>query len=332
MSDSRIGRGGQVKVYVGKCFRTFFHEKGWKSLVSTAIIAVILSWVIGNSGDIYGNQLYNRNGLFAMICGCLWTGLFNSIQSICRERAIIKREHRTGLHISSYVFAHLLFELVVCLVEGLILTVIFGLFRGFPEHGVVFPISAIDFYIGFTLVIFASDALGILVSCIVKTENAAMTVMPFVLIVQLVLCGVIFPLDGKAGVVKDVTVSKWGLSALCSASDYNNMTSTSAQYLAFQKNSRKLEQKFDEYQNGDISDDEMEDYMEVMEALANGEEVDEDLAEKYDIDVDLKGEPTAEYESTTANIMKAWGVLIGYALLYTLIGILFLKLVDKDKR
>ena len=63
-----------------------------------------------------------KTGVFAMICGCIWTGLFNSIQLICRERAIIKREHRTGLHISSYVIARLIFDFALCAAEAIILT------------------------------------------------------------------------------------------------------------------------------------------------------------------------------------------------------------------
>ena len=41
-------------------------------------------------------------GAFAIACVCIWTGSFNSIQVICRERDVIKREHRAGMHISSY--------------------------------------------------------------------------------------------------------------------------------------------------------------------------------------------------------------------------------------
>lgn len=133
MGATRIG---QIRIYVGKCFRMFINEKGWKSLISTAIISAILAWVIGeNTFTVYEST---KTGVFAMICGCIWVGLFNSIQSICREREIIKREHRTGLHISSYVLAHMIYEFVLCAAEGLVLTAIFGIFREFPDRGVVF--------------------------------------------------------------------------------------------------------------------------------------------------------------------------------------------------
>ena len=37
-----------------------------------------------------------------------------------------------------------------------------------------------------------------------------------------------------------------------------------------------------------------------------------------------------EYEK--GNLMKCWGVMAGFALIYILIGLIFLELIDKDKR
>ena len=293
MGNTRIGRIGQIKVYIGKCFRTFVHERGWKSLISTLIISIILAWVIGD--NTFSVNESTKTGVFAMICGCIWTGLFNSIQSICRERAIIKREHRTGLHISSYVLAHMLFEFVQCVAEALLLTIVFDIFREFPSSGVLFEWTAFEFFISFTLIIFCADALGILVSCIVKTENAAMTVMPFVLIVQLVMSGMMFALPKNAEPIKELTISKWGLCAVCSSADLNEIPT--------------------------------KDTLEKIKTASNSDEKitswkDLGLTQEYDMD----------YEASVQNVTKTWLVLILYSALYGIIGILFLKLVDKDKR
>ncbi len=323
MSEARIGRVGQIKVYTGKCFRTFFNEKGWKNLISTLIIALLLVFVIGNG--VFTERDATEFGLFAMICGCIWTGLFNSIQAICRERAIIKREHRTGLHISSYVIAHMVFDLVLCAAEALIITAVFST-RGFGEADVVF-FAPVDFFIGFLLVIYASDTLGLLVSCVVKTENAAMTVMPFVLIIQLVMCGVIFTLPDSASWVEDITISKWGLNALCSSADAGNMPSERAMF----NYGKEL------YYDGEIDQEDFPDYLEYMDLYKKyqADELDDDdieelegLEEEYDLEM-----PTNEdYEGTTENVLGAWGMMIFFSLLYGGIGTLFLKRVDKDKR
>ena len=293
MGSTRIGRIGQVRIYVGKCFRTFLNEKGWKSLISTLIMGIVIAWVIGT--DTFSIFENTEAGIFAMICGCIWTGLFNSIQTICRERAIIKREYRTGLHISSYILAHMLFELVQCIVESAILVAVFEFFHDLPGNGVIFGWTWFELFISFALITFCADCLGLLVSCVVKTENAAMTVMPFVLIFQLVLCGFMFVLPDHAEPIKEVTISKWGLSAICSSVDVDQ----------YPNNFTLL--KFEE-----------------VKAL------NPNLQDWKEAGIVQEDDPA--YKAETKHILTCWGVLCGYSLLYGAIGASLLKLVDKDKR
>ena len=293
MHQERIGRIGQIKIYTGKCYRTFINEKGWKTLISTLIIAIILSWVVGE--NTFAVNESTKSGVFALICGCIWTGLFNSIQSICRERAIIKREHRTGLHISSYVLAHMIFEFTLCVAEAIIFTVVFDAFRDFPSTGVLFAWTGFEFFICFTLIIFCADCLGILVSCAVKTENAAMTVMPFVLIIQLVMSGMMFSLPENARPIKELTISKWGLCAICSSADLNEIPT------------KDTLQKFEEAAKSD-------------EKITSWKDL--GLTQKYNMD----------YDASVQNLTKTWLVLILYSAMYGAIGTICLKFVDKDKR
>ncbi len=211
--EHRITRMAQVKIYLGKCFRLFVTEKKWKNFISTVIIMLIISMV--TSEEMFKSYIDTKNGCFAVICACIWIGLFNSIQSICRERAIVKHEHRTGLHISSYIAAHAIYELVICAGEALIVTVMLCAknLANLPAMGLALP-AAMEIYLVLFLVTFGSDAIAMLISCIVKTENTAMTVMPFVLIVQMVMSGAVFALDGVAEKISDLTLSKWAINGL----------------------------------------------------------------------------------------------------------------------
>lgn len=293
MSDTRISRLGQVGIYVGKCFRMFVNEKSWKLLISAAIISVIISWVIGdNTFQIFEST---KSGVFALICACIWIGLFNSIQSICKERAIIKREHRTGLHITSYVMAHMIYEFLLCAAEALILTVILYLFRTVPGHGILFDWIGLEFFVEFLLIMYAADCLGLCVSSIVKTENAAMTVMPFVLIIQLVMSGMMFTLPEKAEPIKYLTISKWGLDAICSSADINETPT------------RDTMEKF-------------------QEALDSDEEIhswkDLGLTQEYDYN----------FDGTAAHVAYTWLILCCHCAVYGLVSIIALEFIDLDKR
>ena len=221
MPRTRISRFGQVKVYLGKCFRIFFHEKQWKNLISALIIILIISMV--TSEDMFEKYRDTKNGAFAIICACIWIGLFNSIQSICRERAIIKKEHRTGLHISSYILAHVIYEAIICAAETLIVFIVVLIKNAdhLPPEGLILPMVLDLFHVLF-LVTFGSDMMAMLISCIVKNENTAMTVMPFVLIIQLVMSGAVFPLNGAAKIIANLTLSKWGLDGVMAISSTND--------------------------------------------------------------------------------------------------------------
>ncbi|MDD2978573.1 MAG: ABC transporter permease [Hespellia sp.] len=223
MERTAVSRWKQTKINIGICFRGFINEKGWKIFISVALISILICMVTGEETFVSYNA--TRSGAFALICACIWIGIFNSIRTICREREIIKREHRTGMHISSYVMAHWIYEAVLCLAEAVLVTAIVRVANmgHFIESGVLF-FPLLELYITFFLTIFSSDALGLLISSIVKNENTAMTVMPFALIIQLVMSGMIFELTGLPELISAVTISRWGLAAICTSANVNRMS------------------------------------------------------------------------------------------------------------
>lgn len=303
--NSRIN---QVIVYIGKCFRIFWFEKGWRVVLFGAIISGIIAWVPGN--DMFVYKINTKNGSFAIVCACIWIGLFNSIQSICRERKIIKREHRTGLHISSYILAHMIYEWLVCWVQSVIMVIALLIFRdNFPEEGCLLP-PIIEIFISCHLIMYSSDVLGIAVSSFVKTENAAMAAMPFVLIIQLVLAGIIFELSGSVGIVSNITVSKWGVQAICATCDINNMQD------AFTK--LMIEREIDQTEEMGIEiTDEKRD--EITEKYLNEQIEDEDRTDE-------------NYAHDSNLLITCWLVLTLYTIIYGIISVLALEFVDKDKR
>lgn len=88
-----------------------------------------------------------------------------------------------------------------------------------------YRIESVDFDI-----VFAADTMAMLVSCIVRNETAAMTVMPFVLIIQLVMFGTIFELKGASAVIADLTVSRWGMAELMSISRTNAIVDVESEF------------------------------------------------------------------------------------------------------
>ena len=80
----------------------------------------------------------------------------------------------------------MIFGLLIVLIEALIITILLTIFY---HQNMDNYIVILGLFISFFLIIYASNALGILISALVKNTETAMTVMPFVLLIQLVLAG-----------------------------------------------------------------------------------------------------------------------------------------------
>lgn len=300
--QKRKGRLGQIQIYVMKFLRIFWYEKGWKVILFSVIVSGILAYVLREK--IYVEREYTRTALFAMVCAMLWVGIFNSIQNVCREREIIKREHRTGLHISAYVTAHVIFQAGICVIQAALMLLIYSITMEFPSKGAVTGNFYLDMFICFFLILFSADMLGLAISSVVRNTTIAMTVLPFVLIVQLIFGGVIFTLHGSVKKLSDFTLSKWDQQALMVEADMNNIPSRILQTQI--KKFKKVKP----------------DWAELMDEIPD--EMIEKLSSEmtYDKKLELKAEP----------VIDVWEKLLLFSVVFMGISVLSLEFIDKDKR
>ena len=209
----------QTGIYIRKNFRLFMNQKDWKFIIIAAVISFLVCSIVGE--NMFSTYEDTKSGFFAIISAAIWIGIFNSIQRICKEHNTITSEYRSGLHISSYIMSHVIFDFFICLIQSAILIAICCVFIDFPSDGIILPAVA-EYSITLFLVVWGADIMGIMISSVASTPNVAMTAMPFVLILQLVMSGVLFILEGWSEVIANITFSKWGMSALGSVADLNN--------------------------------------------------------------------------------------------------------------
>lgn len=302
MSSAKASRLTQVGIYLGKNWRLFVNERGWKVLIFGAVISVMVSAVLGSNMFVYTGE--TLQGAFTLVSACIWIGIFNSIQSICKERAIIKREHHAGLHISSYVVAHLIFQAGICLLQAALLLGISAAFLQYPGVQPLFGSVMLEYFITYFLATYAADVLGLAISAIVKTPTTAMTVMPFVLIIQLIFSGMLFNLQGPLGYVGSLTISKWGMNAACISTDYNNLGNTA------KINLTGTLQEMAEEENLPLTHDQLEQLVD----------------EHYQVEIN----PNYLHES--GRLLSSWGILVVHIAVYSAVAIAALELVDRDKR
>ena len=112
------GRLFQIPIYLGKQLRSFVYMSDWKLFPMAAIIAALVSMVVRK--DFFLTMEGTLKGCFALTCVAIWNGCFNSIQVICRERPIVKREHRSGMHITSYVISAMIYQALLCIGQTIV--------------------------------------------------------------------------------------------------------------------------------------------------------------------------------------------------------------------
>ena len=304
------GRFRQTFIYLGKLMRMFIFRNDWKVMPMAAFIAGLVSFVVGKKMNI--SMEGTLRGAFAVSCICIWNGFFFFFQVICRERPIIKREHRSGLHITSYVFAHMLYQAFLCASQAFITLAVMMLAKvKMPTVGYVADPLA-DLLITLFLVTYAADMIALFISALVKNTTTAMTVVPFLLIFQLIFSGGFFSLTGKAYKMSNFTVSKWGLTALCAQGEYNSLPMTSLWTSMSKMRSLEIE--------GEKPVDEMLDY------ITASKRKDELMRECGSNNQEKK------YESSTQNVLKCWRNLGAFIVLFAFMSIILLEFIDLDRR
>ena len=134
------------------------------------------------------------NSLFFVVVSAVWFGTSNAAREIVSERAIYLRERMVNLRLSNYVLSKYILLSIVCVIQcALLLGIVSpalgynGLLNGHPDVflqqlGIV------------TLTAMNAVAIGLLLSSVVGSSEAAMALTPIALIPQVVLGGTLVPM------------------------------------------------------------------------------------------------------------------------------------------
>ncbi|MBQ6229579.1 MAG: ABC transporter permease [Eubacterium sp.] len=304
------GRFAQIPIYIGKNFRMFVYQNDWKVIPMAAFIAALVSAVVRNKFFI--TMEGTAMGALAVTTISLWNGCFNSIQVVCRERAIIKREHRSGMYIFSYVISHMVYQAFLCFLQTVTMLVIFK-YTGvkFPKHGVVVDTFIVEFGITVFLITYAADMMSLFISSVVKTNTAAMTVMPLVLMIQLVFSGGLFSLPNNMKGLTKYMISKQGISCIASEGRYNSLPTYSSWRMV-----KKIA-------NSPDADEELKLTILSLEMQGYDKQINEEAR---------KSNYKKDYKATNENIRVRWQLLGLFAFIFAVFSMIALMFVDKDRR
>ena len=194
-------------------------------LIVLPILSAIVIIMVGKE-EAFLNYEATQVNIFSIVCAVIFIGIFNSIQDVCNERNILKREYMTNLRLDAYICSKLITQFVICSFQTLIITIMFFRNFDFPLQGIVFYSSAIDGYVTILLLMVASAMTGIFISSIVRSAEVANLVAPIVILLQIVFSDNLTDLKGTLEKISYFMLSRWGMSGLSAISRLNEQKST----------------------------------------------------------------------------------------------------------
>lgn len=151
-------------------------------LVQAPIVAILLAIIVGGSVN-------NSQTLFIAAIVSIWFGANNAVREIVSEAAIYSRERLVNLKIPSYVLSKFTVLSGIALIQCLLFV---GILVGMKRlEGRDFPSLLLVLY----LTSVGGIATGLFFSALVNSTEKAMSILPLLLIPQLLLSGYLKPLS-----------------------------------------------------------------------------------------------------------------------------------------
>ncbi|RLB62088.1 MAG: hypothetical protein DRI90_09870 [Deltaproteobacteria bacterium] len=238
--EGRSATRGQFRLLLSRYFKTKIRDRtGTGILLAQApIVGVLLAVVFGGQADAVPawclgalQQLGQRTGekasaevfegltstqdqtaaVFFLVVAAIWFGTSNAAQEIVKERAIYLRERMVNLGLINYVLSKFVLLSLFCVLQCTMLLGIVFFTLGF--HG---GIEAFLIQLGgLVATAICAVSLGLLLSTLVASSEAAMALTPITLIPQIVLGGLLVPATSipRISALMYGIPARWGFEA-----------------------------------------------------------------------------------------------------------------------
>ena len=180
-------------------------------LIQAPLFAILVGGVFRKlEGNTPPAILGNASGIeFLMIVAAIWFGCNNAAREIVGEWTVYQRERMVSLKLPSYVFSKLTVAALLCLFQCSVLlgivTLMCGLKAGFMETlGVLYLASLVG------------AALGLCVSAVAPTTEAAIAMLPLILLPVIALGGGIHSISEMKApmpIIAEAVPSRWAFEA-----------------------------------------------------------------------------------------------------------------------
>ncbi len=168
-----------------------FRNRGtiYASLVEAPLLAALIAITLRSSPEgayRFSTALHIPAYLFLSATVAMFLGLTNSATEILRDRPMLRRERNCRRSPTLYVAAKFASLTLVAAIQCLIYTSV-------GHHLLEIKGTLIDQWLWMTLTACTGTSLALLVSALVRSERAALTAVPLLLVPQMLLAGALVP-------------------------------------------------------------------------------------------------------------------------------------------
>lgn len=191
-------------------------------IAQAPILGLIVAAV--SSSETFVTWVDTRTVLFTMAIAAIWMGLLCAVGEISKEKAILRRERMAGLSPAAYLLSKLTVLALLAGVQSTLFTGTFFLVSGYtPATHVLTSSTAVDILLTLFITEIAATTMGLMISALAPTSDAATALVPYALMPQLVFAGVLFDMNGHLSALQGLVFSHWAMNALGASGHLNEI-------------------------------------------------------------------------------------------------------------
>jgi len=177
-------------------------------ILQAPIIASVVGLVFQLDENLAARAMTESQIVFILSLSVIWFGCINSVRELVKELPIYLRERSVNLGIAPYIMSKIIPLTLICFVQCLLLLGVLEIFLSIPGD-----------LVSRFLVLFATGVaatiMGLSVSAFVSSNDKAMTMIPMLLVPQIILAGAVVKLEGAAlWIAKSTMISYWAFEAM----------------------------------------------------------------------------------------------------------------------
>jgi hypothetical protein len=171
-----------------------------------------------------------RQLLLLLVLGCAFMGFAASFRELVKERAIYQREQAIGLVPGAYLASKLTVLGLIGAFQAALVGVLGTVNTPPPSDPALLGDGTTEIVVALIAVTISIMALGLLVSAVIANPDRGMPIMVVVLLMQLLLCGMLFQIHGTP-ILEQVSwlmPARWGYAMGAATAGLPGMPGTDA--------------------------------------------------------------------------------------------------------